>query len=179
MKIAALCVHRNSVYRSIQEVECYDIERDARTFPGAMPVIAHPPCRSWSAFCGHQAKPAPGERELALWCVEQVKQWGGILEQPAHSRLWEAADLPVVGYGNEQAFSIEVWQAWWGYPMKKGTWLFFSKIRPESVELPFILHPEDVDRSREQLMSHAERSRTTPAFALWLVNTIRNGLKES
>lgn len=36
-------------------------------------------------------------KELGLWCAEQVRKWGGILEQPAHSRLWEAAGLPRPG----------------------------------------------------------------------------------
>jgi len=77
--VAVLCARANSNYVGIPGVQIYDRKRDARTFPGGMPVIAHPPCRAWSVFCAAQAKPEPGEMELGLWCVEQVRRWGGIL----------------------------------------------------------------------------------------------------
>ena len=95
--VAALCVGPRSVYKTLPDVEAYDQARDARTFPGGMPIVGHPPCRSWSAYCAHQAKPEPGERELALWVIEQLRREGGVLEQPAHSRLWAAAGLPIPG----------------------------------------------------------------------------------
>lgn len=95
--VAVLCAAPNSIYKQIDGVVVYDAERDARTFSGGMPVVAHPPCRAWSAFCGHQAKPEPGEKELGPWCVEQVRNSGGVLEHPAHSRLWQACDLPRPG----------------------------------------------------------------------------------
>lgn len=179
--VAVLCVQRNSAYHGMDGVEAYDLERDARTFPGGMPVIAHPPCRSWSAHCSHQAKPEAGEQELGLWCVEQVIEWGGILEQPAHSRLWGTAGLPEPGQTTGRAFgnwlwSMEVWQAWWGYPMRKATWLMFSQIHPKDVRVPLRLHPRGCDRRREQLMSKNQRSATTLEFARWLVATARQVL---
>ena len=66
LPIAVLCVQKNNHYRGMEGVEVYDKQRDARTFPGGMPVVAHPPCRAWSAFCRHQAKPEPGEKALGL-----------------------------------------------------------------------------------------------------------------
>ena len=93
--VSVLCASRNSVYKTLDAVDVYDATRDARTFPGNTPIIAHPPCRSWSAFCRHQAKPEPGEAELGLWCAEQLRKCGGVLEQPAHSRLFAAAGLPL------------------------------------------------------------------------------------
>ena len=69
-------------------LECSRRHRDARTFPGGMPVIAHPPCRYWiGGLFGRQAIAAarPGgreERQLGRWCVEQVRRCGGILEPP-------------------------------------------------------------------------------------------------
>jgi hypothetical protein len=172
MKIAVLCVQANSVYKGIPDADCYDMARDARTFPGGMAVIAHPPCRSWSAFCSHQAKPLPGEKDLGPWCAEQVKQWGGILEHPAHSRLFAAAGLPMPAEVNAHGWTIEVWQSCWGYPMHKKTWLFFSKIKPQDVHFPLQLRSEKSgDKRTWQLMGKAERSRTTVAFAQWLIHT--------
>jgi hypothetical protein len=173
-----LCVAKNSAYVGMPGLELFDQARDARTFAGGMPLIAHPPCRAWSAHCAHQAKPEPGEKELGLWCAEQVKQMGGVLEQPAHSRLWDAAKLPKPGWTHSaDVWSMEVWQAWWGYPMRKATWLFFSGISPLSVKTPLQLHPHGCDRRREQLMSKKERSATTPAFARWLVDVARQSAK--
>jgi len=156
-------------------VDVYDAKRDARTFQGGCPVIAHPPCRSWSAFCAHQAKAEPGERELAMFCARAVQEWGGILEQPAHSRLWVAAGLPKPGTwdGTADSWSAEVWQAWWGYPMRKATWLYFSLIPPSIVRYPLRLHPRGGDRRAEQVMSKQQRSATPEAMAAWLVDLAR------
>jgi hypothetical protein len=173
--VAALCVSRVSVYHGMAGVDAFDADRDARTFAGGMPVVAHPPCRSWSIFTSHQAKPAEGERELGLWCAEQVRECGGILEQPAHSRLWDAAGLPKPGWtARADSWSLEVWQAWWGYPLKKATWLYFSGIDPASVHVPLKLHAKGSDRRREQVMSKNQRAATCHAFAEWLVSHARN-----
>jgi len=59
--VAVLCAAPRTIYRSLEAVEVYDRRRDARTFAGGMPIIAHPPCRGWSAKTRHQAKPEPGE----------------------------------------------------------------------------------------------------------------------
>lgn len=172
--VAVLCVAPRSVYKGLPDVECYDRDRDALTFRGDKPVVAHAPCRAWSAHCRHQAKPLPGEIELGLFCAGMVKRCGGILEQPAHSLLWDAARLPLPGWtARAGMWSAEVWQCWWGYPMRKATWLLFSGISPNDVHYPLKLHPRGEDRRREQLMSHAERSATSEAFARWLVELAR------
>jgi hypothetical protein len=173
--IAVLCAAHRSVYCGMSGVEVYDRNRDARTFGGGMPVIAHPPCRSWSAKCRHQAKPEPGEQGLGLWCAEQVKRWGGVLEQPAYSLLWEAAELPRPGITSRgYSWSLEIWQAWFGYPMKKATWLYFSNIFAGDLPpIPYRLHPRGGDRLAEQRMSKQQRSATSLEFAEWLVRVAR------
>jgi len=169
-----LCVAPKSIYHMLPGVEAFDARRDARTFSGGMPAVAHPPCRSWSVFTSHQARPAAGEAELGLWCAEQVRTCGGILEQPAHSRLWSAAKLPPPGdMTDSSSWSLEIWQAWWGYPLKKATWLYFRGIDHSIVVPPLKLHPRGGDRRREQAMSKNERSATHPAFAEWLVDLAR------
>jgi len=183
--VAVLCVSPRSVYHGMPGVDAYDSDRDARTFPGGMPVVAHPPCRTWSAYCRQLVKATPeqikAEQALAFFCLEQVCKWGGILEQPAHSRFWFAAGLPRPGSKGELGWTAEVWQAWWGYPVKKATWLFFSRIT-HAVDYPLRLHARGKDRRAVQLMSHRQRSATTPAFAEWLVQHARkatNGKYES
>ena len=138
-----------------------------------MSVVCHAPCRPWSAHCAHQAKPEPGEKELGPFCAEMLRQWGGVLEHPAHSRLFDAANLPKPGGSHADLWTVEVWQAWWGYPMRKATWLCFCGVSPEQIEVPFRLHPRGGDRRTEQLMSKHQRSATTLEFATWLVDVAR------
>lgn len=172
--VAILCVHAHSIYHSFENVECYDARRDVRSFTGGMPVVCHPPCRSWSAYCAHQAKPLPGEKELGPLCVEHLKREGGILEHPAHSRLFTHCHLPKPGEPEQDGlWTAEVWQAWWGYPMMKKTWLCFSGIPKSAVTFPFALHPQGVDRRRQQVMSHNQRAATHLALAQWLVEHAR------
>lgn len=172
--IAALCVSRNSIYKTIKGVECYDIERDARMFNGGMAIVAHPPCRAWSAYCAHQAKPLPGEKELGLWCVEKLRECGGVLEHPAHSRLFDAAAIPKPSEPpRDGLWSIAVDQSWWGDSRKKSTWLCFSEVDRESIVVPFALRDTAGDRRRWQVMSKHQRSATCEAFARFLVDCAR------
>lgn len=172
--VAVLCAARNSIYHTLPGVVVYDAVRDARTFPGGMPIVAHPPCRAWSAYCAHQAKPLPGEKELGLWCCDMLRECGGVLEQPAHSRLFEAGGLPAPCAMREGLWSIQVDQAWWGDTRKKATWLCFSQIDPAAIEIPFVLRATSRgDKRRWQLMSRNQRSATVPAMAEWLVQAAR------
>lgn len=150
-------------------VEVYDVDRDARMFPGDMPIVAHPPCRGWSQFArcmGHI--PIPEERELGLWCCDQLRACGGVLEQPAGSKLFFAAGFP-----DSQIWITEVWQAWWGYRTKKSTWLAFCGVDPRAVNPPLRLHNRGSDRKTYDRMSERQRSETVPEFADWLVALAR------
>jgi hypothetical protein len=169
--IAVLCAARNSIYKTMPDVEVYDIDRDVRSFAGGMPVIAHPPCRAWSAYCRHQAKPLPGEKELAPLCVEWLRQCGGVLEHPAHSRLYDELRLPKPGEAERDGlWSMAVRQSWWGDTRSKCTWLLFSGVAKKNVDVPFELHQPQGDRRRWQVMSKHQRAATPPAFAKWLVD---------
>ena len=75
MDVAALFVRSDSIYKSLPGVDCFDIERDALTFPGGKPVVCHPPCRAWGVLRKF-AKPRPGEKALAPWAVNQVRDLG-------------------------------------------------------------------------------------------------------
>ena len=106
--ISALCVAPRSNYKQLEDLECYDAKRDARTFPGDTPIVAHPPCRSWSRFTKQQSKPPPGEKELAPLCVEFLRRCGGIREHPAHSHLWDHCNLPAPGQSTKDFWCEEV-----------------------------------------------------------------------
>lgn len=174
--VAALCVARNSVYKTLPGVECFDIDRDMRSFAwGSMPIIAHPPCRAWSAYCRHQAKPLPGEKELAPLCVEMLKVCGGVLEHPAHSTLWGTLGLPLpLEQERGWLWCLAVDQSWWGDTRTKKTWLLLSGIAKDDLPpIPYRLHNPSGDRRRWQVMSKHQRAATHPAFAEWLVEVAR------
>ena len=172
--VAVLCASSTSIYHQMTGVDVYDAKRDARSFAGGVPVVAHPPCRGWSAFCRHQAKPEPGELELGLWCVEQLRLWGGVLEQPAYSRLWDAAGIPKpLQPPVDGVWSMMVDQSWWGDRRSKRTWLAFAHVEPERVVVPFRLHDPSRDREQWNTMSKNTRAATPPAMAKWLVAVAR------
>jgi len=172
--VAVLCAARNSIYKTLPFVDVYDIDRDVRTFSGGMPIVGHPPCRSWSAYCRHQAKPLPGEKEIAPFVVEKLRECGGVMEHPAHSTLWDALDLPKPGQGERGGlWSMWVQQNWWGDTRTKNTWLLFSKIDKSQIDLPFALQAEGGDRRKWQLMSRNQRAATSPAFAEFLIDLAR------
>src|SRR5689334_16938297 len=85
--VAVLYARSDSIYKTMKECDVWDIERDARNYPGGMPVICHPPCRAWGQLA-HMAKPRQDEKDLARHAVKMVRTNGGVLEHPATSRLW-------------------------------------------------------------------------------------------
>lgn len=167
--ITVLCCSGNSVYKDIVS-DCYDETRDAFSYYGDNPVIAHPPCRSWSAFLAHQAKPQPGERALAYHCLRLMRKNGGVLEHPAHSRF-------ITQYLQDPSLRmVEVHQEWWGYPVKKKTWLLMPS-HYDLPEIPFNLLPHKRHGDIFASMSQRQRSHTVPAFAEWLINLVQKNVQ--
>jgi hypothetical protein len=171
LPVAALCVSGRSIYKHLPNVIAFDSARDARSFGGYMPVVAHPPCRLWSKFLSHQAKAPAAERDLGLWAVEQVQTWGGVLEHPAHSRLFDAANLPMPNSPDgELSFTLYVEQSWFGYCTPKATWVYVCGVPKSQVPpVPFSL----ADDAKRPGLSGAGRSRSVRPFAEWLCQTAR------
>lgn len=180
--IAALFVRPDSIYHSLPGIDAYDMHRDARTWPGGCPVIAHPPCRSWGKLA-HLSKAPPEEKDLALWAVRMVRQWGGILEHPASSKLWPAASLPAPGtFDRYNGWTFCVDQSWWGHLAPKRTLLYIVGCAPSLIppySPPFTPAPRRVNPSRTGPTSHLlhiskqDREHTPPMFASWLVALAR------
>lgn len=171
--VAALFVRSDSIYKSMSCVDAYDAERDALTWRGGCPVVAHPPCRAWSKLRAF-AKPRPGETELALFALNQVRRFGGVLEHPAGSLLWRRSDMPPLGtsimdrYGG---FLMAIPQRWFGHRAEKATVFYIVGLSPVDVPgLPFDLSPAVTTVER---MCKAERERTPPLLAQWLVELAR------
>jgi hypothetical protein len=163
---AVLFARKRSIYKKIAALDVYDIERDARTYAGNLPVISHPPCRGWGRL-RHLANCRPGEIELAIFAVDQVRRCGGVLEHPAGSRLWKVAGLPSPGEFDEfGGFTVSLYQGAFGHRAPKHTWLYVCGVRPG--DLPVIPDMPFMPEGRVQNMSAAERERTPLQFALWL-----------
>lgn len=131
--IAALFVQKNGAYFGLEGVDPWDEARDARTYAGPHPVVAHPPCTRWCQLAylvekryGHKVGDDGGCFESAL---RSVRTWGGVLEHPARSLAWPAYDLPAPpaqGWMRTMCggFVCEVSQAAYGHQARKLTWLY-------------------------------------------------------
>jgi hypothetical protein len=174
-RVAALCVAPRSIYHQLPGVDAYDSNRDVRTFRDPIPIVAHPPCRLWSAHTRHQAKAPPAERELALICVDHLRRNGGILEHPAHSRLFAYAGLPLPGQRRGDLFTVAIHQSMFGTITRKRTWLCLAWLDPRTLMLPHLPHDSRAadDFRAWQLLSHAQRSATPEPLARWLVHYAR------
>ncbi len=136
--VAVLFVREDSEYKTMLGADCYDAARDALTYTGGLPVVAHPPCRAWGVL-SHMANPRPGEREYALFAVDAVRKNGGVLEHPAGSRLWREAMLPEPGWLPDEfgGFSLLIDQYDFGHVAHKATKLYICGCSMEQLpEMP-------------------------------------------
>lgn len=165
--VAALFVRKVNHYAALG-CDCYDFDRNALTWSGGAPGIFHPPCRSWGQL-SHMAKPRPGERELALWAMAQVRRWGGVLEHPYASRLWRESGCSRFGIRDSHGgVLVPVMQSWFGHRAPKKTALYIVGPVPDLTWCQDKPTVTTVER-----MGRPERERTPKAFAAWLVDLAR------
>lgn len=140
--IAALFVMKDGPYFGLDGIDPWDESRDARKYAGPHPVIAHPPCQRWGRYwSGGPSVKVPklkgddaGCFDRALWAV---RNFGGVLEHPAHSEAWKYYRLGTPepkgwtgsfdGHGN---WVCQVHQGHYGHPADKATWLYVNAPRP-------------------------------------------------
>lgn len=135
MTVAALYVEPRGPYPHLV-ADWYDATRDARTYRGPGPVVAHPPCETWGRL--RQFSTA-NTRELAIVAVEQVRTFGGVLEHPAGSKLWEECGLPPPEYMFADQYggrTYEIAQGDFGHAAPKLTWLYAVRLGPCPFHLP-------------------------------------------
>ena len=179
--VVVLFVRADSIYNPLPGMECYDEARDALTWPGGCPVVAHPPCRTWGNL-RHRVPKRPQEHALGPWAVEQVRRCGGVLEHPAGSVLFEECGC---GEPGDCGFVMKVDQFHWGHRAAKPTRLYVVGCTPADV--PAMPHREGepthcITQGHGVRIGHPlfksrvpqwEREATPPAFAAWLVELAR------
>src|SRR5208337_3685547 len=93
--ISALFVETNGCYWGIPDIDPWDKTRDARTYTGPWPDVAHPDCKRWGRFW-HGSTRKPHQFILGddggcfASALTSVRRWGGVLEHPADSHAWSA-----------------------------------------------------------------------------------------
>jgi hypothetical protein len=196
--VAALFVDPLGPYPRLPGVECWDETRDATTYPGPHPVVAHPPCARWCRLAkfvevthGRRVGDDGGVFAAAL---SIVRRWGGVLEHPAWSLAWSAfglIDPPAFGWARtiEGEWVCEVAQSAYGHDAKKPTWLLLCRADPprdtnwskprgtKTVGHFAQRHPgdfNDTGRGHESRMNDKETHLTPAPFAEFLVRLARS-----
>lgn len=167
-RVAALYVHPHGPYASMPGVDPWGEDRDASTWWGPDPVVAHPPCGPWGVYrhsCNQRA-------DLAVRAVEQVRAFGGVLEHPAGSRLWLARELPEPGQPPDRwvGWSMLIRQSWWGHAAPKATWIYIVGTSTPPPVPPPVPDPG----GRVEGMQRDDMELTPLALALWLVSLARS-----
>ena len=165
--VAALYVDPRGPYPKLLGPEmCWDEARDARTYAGPWPVIAHPPCGPWSTLrtLSHEAT-----RPLALLALSAVERWGGVFEHPITSQIWQLRTPTLI-----------VNQCDWGHPARKRTGLYIVGTRTIP-PMPTTRKPthwcsgvhtpgaRGKPPAGIKICSAQQRRRTPVAFAEWLI----------
>lgn len=186
--VAALFVQTGGHYFGLDGVEPWDEVRDARTYSGPHPVVAHPPCTRWCQLAyivqkryGHKVGDDGGCFASAL---ASVRRWGGVLEHPAFSYAWPAFGLPKPPRAGWQRTTCGAWvaqvsQSAYGHRARKRTWLYYVGEQPidmhwsepaPTAQVSFCKNHGDSPLPR---LSKKEASRTPIAFRDALLSLAR------
>lgn len=201
-RVAALFVESGGVYFGREDVDPWDITRDARKYAGPLPVVAHPPCERWGRY--RPGGPSARVRRLlgddgqcfaaALWAV---RTFGGVLEHPEASHAFgfyglakppKAGGWVPAGDGRGHVCCVE--QGHYGHRARKATWLYsVGCALPELTwgkchgkdRLDEGFHSADERRRAVrtgicQRLSKLQRLATPPAFAELLIAIARTSM---
>ena len=197
--VAALYVLADGVYSGRDDVDAWDITRDARKYFGPYPVIAHPPCERWgrywsggpSALVRRKLGDDDGCFSAAL---ASVRRWGGVLEHPQASHAWRAHGLLTppkkggwIAAGDGIGWTCCVEQGHYGHLARKATWLYSVGCRlpslrwgksPAGIRLDQGFHSAEERRRATrtgacQRLSGRQCKETPPEFAELLLSIAR------
>lgn len=142
LTVAALYVEPKGVYSGLPGVEPWDGARDARTYAGPHPVVAHPPCERWGRYWGGSPTTWPrlqlgNDGGCFASALHAVRIFGGVLEHPEGSHAWRWFQLSVPPHdgGWVKADWLGGWtccveQGHYGHAARKKTWLYAHGFDP-------------------------------------------------
>lgn len=201
--VAALYVDEGGPYASLPDVEVWGVTRDARTYAGPHPVVAHPPCARWGRywFGGPSVRPE-NKRKLGdddgcfAAALASVERWGGVLEHPASSKAWAWHGIGSALRGawiltTRGGWTCELEQGRYGHRARKATWLYYVGSKPPApldwgvsvataAKDAGYCSAEERARGKRtpndmlERMGHVERRRTPVPFAELLIAMARS-----
>ena len=173
-RVAVLCARNGSIYHEISGADVFCKKRGAASYVGSCPVVCHPPCRLWGrlrqfAETAGTVNERSAEKFLGVWCADQVRYYGGVLEHPSYSTLWDVCGLPRPGEKSPEGVTISSPQYWFGHRARKSTWLFVARMRLDEIPtIPYRLEAPDMKEVCR--MGRGKREHTPPDLAKWLVD---------
>lgn len=176
--IAALYVETGGCYFGIEGVDPWDVARDARSYAGPHPVVAHPPCQRWGRYW-HGSPRKPHQYRLGedggcfAAALTAVRNYGGVLEHPKDSLAWGYFGLltppPCGGWIRSDHFggwSCCVAQGRYGHFSNKQTWLYAVRVQLPSLpwgrgprQFPQHLKDKYVARGMDPAVAHLKARR--------------------
>lgn len=166
--ISALFVETNGCYFGLPDVDPWDINRDARLYPGPFPVVAHPPCERWGRYAkgtpGNQVETPGADAGCFATALHSLRLWGGVLEHPKDSMAWPFFGLTRPWpsgwtHCHRDEWVCQVDQGNYGHPAPKPTWLLYRGPRP-----PELVWGPSSAEGRIENMSRNQRLRTPEPF---------------
>lgn len=121
--VAAIFVDAEGPYIGMPDVDCWTEQRNAHLYNGPYPVVAHPACGPWGRLYKNCTKQ---NRDDAVSALSSVRRFGGVLEHPEYSRLWNEYRIPKPGEPLDEfgGFTLGVDQVSYGHRALKPTWLY-------------------------------------------------------
>jgi len=177
--LAALFVDPAGVYSGRPDVDVWGPDRDARTYRGPWPVVAHPPCATWGAYARRYRRDQLGnDGGCFAAALRAVRAFRGVIEHPASSSAWTAYGLPRPGGWGWRSGSVTpagvewvcaVDQGHYGHPAPKRTWLYL--VTPHGPPPPLRWDPSGV-LGRVAQLRRRDREATPPEFARLLLGLV-------
>lgn len=148
--IAALYVSKNGSYASLPTVDLWDESRDARSYAGPYPVVAHPPCQRWGRFYAGQPlhiKRTGQRKKLGddggcfAAALASIREWGGVVEHPCDSQAWNHFGLNRppreggwISADFQGGWTCCIEQGRYGHYARKPTWLLVYHCKLPSLD---------------------------------------------
>lgn len=151
-RIAALFVETDGPYFGLDDVDPWDVVRDARLYNGPHAVVAHPPCERWGRYATGGPNPNARRRTVGdddgcfLAALRAVIRYGGVLEHPEATKAWAHHEIVapprnggwVCAAPRYKRCFPYVWtccveQGNYGHVARKPTWLYVSGLGREQL----------------------------------------------